>query len=44
MAHAFYVKNETGNVIDYKYTLNIRAEHKNADEAVWVLVSKNDKQ
>lgn len=44
VAHAFYVKNETGNVIDYKYTLNIRAEHKNADEAVWVLVSKNDKQ
>ena len=24
--------------------MNIRAEHKNADEAVWVLVSKNDKQ
>lgn len=44
VAHTFYVKNETGQTIDYRYTLNIRAEHKNADEAVWVLVSKNDKQ
>lgn len=44
VAHTFYVKNETGKTIDYRYTLNIRAEHKNADEAVWVLVSKNDKQ
>ncbi len=44
VAHTFYVKNETGRTIDYRYTLNIRAEHKNADEAMWVLVSKNDKQ
>lgn len=43
VAHTFYVKNETGKTIDYRYTLNIRAEHKNADEAVWILVSKNDK-
>lgn len=44
VAHTFYVKNETGRTIDYRYTLNIRAEYKNADEAMWVMVSKNDKQ
>ena len=44
VAHTFYVKNETGRTIDYRYTLNIRAEHKKADEAMWVMVSKNNKQ
>lgn len=44
VAHTFYVTNQTGQTIDYRYTLNIRAEYKNADEAMWVMVSKNDQQ
>ena len=44
VAHTFYVTNQTGKTIDYRYTLNIRAEYKNADEAMWVMVAKNDKQ
>ncbi len=44
VAHTFYVKNETGRTIDYRYSLNIRARAKNADEAMWVMVAKNDEQ
>lgn len=44
VAHTFYLVNQTGRTIDYRYTLNIRAEYKNADEAMWVMVAKNDVQ
>ncbi len=44
VAHTFYVKNETGKTIDYRYSLNVRASSKNADKAMWVMVAKNDKQ
>lgn len=44
VAHTFYVTNRTGKTIDYRYTLNIRAASKNADEAMWVMVAKNDVQ
>lgn len=44
VAHTFYLTNQTGETIDYRYTLNIRAESKNADEAMWVMVAKNDVQ
>ncbi len=44
VAHTFYVKNETGNTIDYRYSLNIRGASKNAEKAIWVMVAKNDKQ
>lgn len=44
VAHTFYVKNETGNTIDYRYSLNIRGTSQNAEKAMWVMVAKNDKQ
>lgn len=44
VAHTFYVKNETGKTIDYRYLLNIRATSKNADKAMWVMVGRNDEQ
>lgn len=44
VAHTFYVTNETGHTIDYRYSLNIRATSKHADEAMWVMVAKNDVQ
>lgn len=44
VAQTFYVKNETGSTIDYRYSLNIRAQSKNADQATWIMVAKNGKQ
>ncbi len=44
VAHTFYLKNETGKELDYRYTLSIRAESKNADEAAWIMVAKNGVQ
>ena len=41
VAHTFYVKNETGSTIDYRYSLNIRGTSKNAEKAMWVMVAKN---
>ena len=44
VAQTFYVKNETGKTIDYRYSLNIRAQSKDADKATWIMIAKNDKQ
>lgn len=44
VAQTFYVKNETGSTIDYRYSLNIRAQSRDADKATWIMVAKNGKQ
>lgn len=44
VAQTFYVKNETGDTLDYRYSLNIRAQSQGADKATWIMVAKNGKQ
>ena len=44
VAQTFYLTNETGEVKDYIYSINIRQAEKNAEKAMWMMLYFNGKQ
>lgn len=43
-AYTFYAKNMTGKTIDYRYTLFIRHQTRQIEEAAWIMLFHNGKQ
>lgn len=42
VAYTFYLKNETGQTCNYRYSLQVTGHSKGADKAAWVMVFKNN--
>lgn len=43
-AYTFYAKNETGETLDYRYTLYVRNRTQGIEKATWVMLFHNGKQ